>query len=290
MTSGTLVRFTLRVVARSLPMGFQQSQPAAPLDCLIEKIWDWDMPPPSHHYERVLPLPGAALIINLHENETRVYADDDTRACTRSAAAILGGPMQRSQIIDTAEQVRVMGVVFRAGGAHAFTGEDLGAAAGCDIDLHDLFGADAGRLRQRLLETPAAADRLALLEIWLRQRFRPGAKNEAIGHAVVLLNQVPQVKRTSAVARHIGMSERRFSQLFRRQVGMSPKQYARLMRFRALIDHAHGQSAIDWSGLAADCGYCDQAHLSHEFRHFAGVTPSAFAQQRGPYINHLPLD
>lgn len=93
-------------------MGLQQYQPAAPLNALIEKIWDWDMPPQLHRFERVLPLPGAALIINLHEDETRVYADDENRTCTRSAAAILGGPMLGSQIIDTAEQVRVMGVVF----------------------------------------------------------------------------------------------------------------------------------------------------------------------------------
>lgn len=271
-------------------MGFQQSQPTAPLNGLIEKIWDWDMPPQSRRFERVLPLPGAALIINLHEDETRVYADDETRACTRSSGAILGGPMQRSQIIDTAEQVRVIGVVFRTGGARAFTGEDLSSTAGRDIDLHDLFGADAGRLRQRLLNTDAAVDRLALLERWLQRRLQPSAINPAIDHAVALLNNVPQVHRIPAIARTISLSERRFVQVFRRQVGMAPKQYARLMRFRAVIEHAHKQSFVDWSAVAVDCGYCDQAHLCHEFRQFAGITPTAFMQQRRPYINHLPLD
>jgi AraC-like DNA-binding protein len=271
-------------------MGCHLSQPAPPLDALIEKIWDWDMPPQSHQFERVLPLPGAALIINLHEDETRVYADDDSRACTRSSAAILGGPAQRSQIIDTAEQVRVMGVVFRPGGAHAFTGEDLSSTANRDIDLHDLFGAESGRLRQRLLETRLPENRLGILESWLRQRLRPNAKNAAIDHAVACMNAVPQVRRIPAIANYVGLSERRFTQLFRRHVGMAPKQYARLMRFRAVVDLAHRQSCVDWSAVAVDCGYSDQPHLSHEFRQFAGVTPTAFMQRRGPYINHLLLD
>jgi AraC-like DNA-binding protein len=271
-------------------MGFHCTAPASPLDTLIEKIWDWDMPAPGHYYERVLPLPGAALIINLHEDETRVYADDGTRQCMRSAGAVLGGPMRCSQIIDTAEQIRVMGVVFRPGGAYAFTGEDLAAMAGRDIDLHDLFGATADRLRQRLLETPTPAHRLELLEEWLRRRLRAPAPNPAIAHAIAALNRVPQVTHIPHVARAVGMSDSRFTTLFRRQVGMNPKHYARLMRFRAVIAHAHYRDAVDWSAVAADCGYCDQAHLSHEFRNFAGLTPSAFMASRGPHINHLPLD
>jgi AraC-like DNA-binding protein len=47
---------------------------------------------------------------------------------------------------------------------------------------------------------------------------------------------------------------------------------------------------VNWSHVAADCGYCDQAHLTHEFAHFAGVTPTAFMAARGPYANHLLLD
>ena len=271
-------------------MGLQQRLPAPPLDAVIEKIWDWDMPPQAHRYERVLPQPGAALIINLAEDETRVYADDAMRRCTRSAAAVLGGPMLCSQIIDTAEQVRVMGVVFRPGGAHALCGEDMAAMAGRDIDLHDLFGACTDRLRQRLLESPAAAQRLTLLEGWLQQRLRADAVSPAIVHTLTLLQQFPQVPRIPRIAQAAGVSERRMLQLFRRQIGMTPKHYARLLRFRAVVAQAHRQPAVDWSALAADCGYCDQAHLSHEFRRFAGVSPSAFMASRGPHFNHLPLD
>lgn len=271
-------------------MGFHCSIPAAPLDALIEKIWDWDMPAPAHRYERVLPLPGAALIINLHEDETRVYADDATRHCTRSAAAVLGGPMLHSQIIDTAEQIRVMGVMFRPGGVYAFTAEDLAGMAGRDVDLHDLFGVTADRLRQRLLDTPAPAQRLTLLERWLQQRLRMPAIDPAINHAIGALNRVPQVACIPRIAQAIGMSDRRFTAQFGRQVGMKPKHYARLMRFRTVISHAHYQPAVNWSAVAADCGYSDQAHLSHEFRSFAGMTPSAFMASRGPHINHLPLD
>ena len=92
------------------------------------------------------------------------------------------------------------------------------------------------------------------------------------------------------LVRETGVSDRRLAKLFRRQVGYGPKQYARLLRFRAVVNQVHGLSQVDWAGVAADGGYCDQAHLAHEFRRFAGVTPGAFLARQGPYPNHLPLD
>lgn len=271
-------------------MAFHQHQPAAPLGALVEKLWDWDMPPAAHHYERVLPQPGAQLIINLHEDQTRVYSDDAERRCLRASGSVLGGPQICSQIIDTAEQIRVMGVVFRPGGAGAFVGHDMAALAGRDIDLADLFGPAANALRERLLHTPQPLRRLAVLEDWLLRRMRQPRIDPRVAHALAMLERSPQVARIGALAREVGVSERRLGLLFRRQVGFGPKRYARLVRFRAVVDLAHASAQVDWARLAMDGGYCDQAHLAHEFRRFAGISPGAFMAQRGPYINHLALD
>ena len=148
-------------------MGLLRIVPAPPLAAIIEAIWDWDMPADAFRYERILPGPGAGLIINLLEDETRIYQDDAQRHCTRASGSVIGGPYRHSWIIDSAEQVRVMGVNFRPGGVHALLGigaEELGLR---DIDLEDLFGTGARCLRQRLLETACPIQRLAQLEQWL---------------------------------------------------------------------------------------------------------------------------
>ncbi|PXV61552.1 transcriptional regulator, AraC family [Dyella jiangningensis] len=271
-------------------MGHHAVVPAPPLDALVSRLWDWDMPPAAHHYERVLPVPGAALIINLHENETRTYSDDAERRCVRAAASVIGGPCLRSQIIDTAEQVRVMGVVFRPGGAHAFTGEDHESLVSQDIGLEDIFGSSAHRLREQLLDTACAHARLAVLEQWLLAHMRMPRLAPEVRYALGEIDARPQVTRIGALVRDTGMSDYRFGRLFRRQVGMGPKRYARLMRFRGVVDAVYRSAAVDWSAVALDGGYGDQSHLVHEFRAFAGMTPTAFMAARGPYPNHLPLD
>ncbi|MFC5741010.1 helix-turn-helix domain-containing protein [Dyella tabacisoli] len=271
-------------------MGFCHRLPAAPLDGLIEAIWDWDMAPLAHHYERVLPSLGAGLIINLHEDETRVYSDDAARTCSKMSGAVIGGPGLHSQIIDTAEQIRVMGVVFRPGGAHALCGEDHRVLVAGDINLDDMFGSRAHALRQRLLHTPQPAQRLDLLEQWLHRQLHMPALNPIVSHALAVLRREPQWMRIAPLVLETGLSEYRFGRLFRQQVGMGPKQFARLTRFRAVVDQVQRQQQVDWSRVAADGGYSDQAHLTHEFRAFAGMTPTVFVASHGAYANHIPLD
>ncbi|MBE1162706.1 DUF6597 domain-containing transcriptional factor [Dyella acidiphila] len=270
-------------------MGMLRIVPAPPLASLIEAIWDWEMPAGAFRYERILPDPCTGLIINLLEDETRVYRDDHTRYCERASGSVIGGPYRQSWLIDTAEQVRVMGVNFRPGGAHALIGLNAEELARCDINLQDLFGATARRLRERLLETRLPSQRVAVLEQWLRQLTPEPSCDAAILHAVAALGRMPDVPSIAQLQRDSGYSAHRFGLLFRRHVGMTAKQYARLMRFRAVVDLAQPAARIDWARMAAAGGYCDQAHLAHEFRRFAGITPSEFAALRGPYLNHLPL-
>jgi len=273
-----------------MAVGYHTITPAAPLDRLVAAIWDWDMPPTGMRHERILPTPGTSLIINLFEDETRVYADDSARSCTHSSGSVIGGPFDHSWIIDTAEQVRVMGVNFKPGGAYALVRVPISELAVRDINLEDLFGVAARCLRLRLLETSCPFRRLALLADWLRGLAEEPRMDAVVAHAIHRLEQAPEVPRIRLLARECGLSEKRLGKLFQHHVGMTPKRYARLLRFRSLIGRAHALTEVDWSRLAVDGGYCDQAHLGHEFRRFAGITPSAFMAARGPYLNHLALD
>lgn len=268
-------------------MGFATLVPAPPLSRLVEMIWDWDMPPQPYRLERILPSAGSQLVINLAEDETRVY--DDALRCRRFAAAAFGAPSHRSFVIDTAEQVRVAGVVFRAGGAAPFFRERMDRMANDHVDLDALAGGAAHTLRLRLLEAADAQTRLDIVHHWLLGHAGPAAPHPVIAHALRAFDAAPQVQRIGAIAAHCRLSPRRFGELFREQVGLSPKRYARLQRFRRAAAQAHAGPGVDWAGIAADCGFHDQPHLVHEFRAFSGMTPGAYVARRGQWHAHVPL-
>ena len=49
-----------------------------------------------------------------------------------------------------------------------------------------------------------------------------------------------------------------------------------MLRFNAVLDGLAAGGQRDWVQVALDGGYYDQAHLVHEFRELAGVTPGAY--------------
>lgn len=270
-------------------MSFVQARPVPPLRDSIALLWDWRVEPGEFRLDRILPSPGAALVVNLLEDETRVYADDATRRCERTEGCAFSGQATRSFLIDTREQIAVMGVVFRPGGAAHFLREPMQRLADAHVALSSLGLAGSAALRERLLDTTDAAARIALLEAWLLGRHRPDAVNPAIAWALRTLEASPCVARIDRLAAASGYSARRFGELFQQQVGAGAKAYARLLRFRAAVDATRRGWRIEWSRIAADCGFHDQPHLVREFRAFAGMTPGEYAARRGADTNHVAL-
>jgi methylphosphotriester-DNA--protein-cysteine methyltransferase len=109
----------------------------------------------------------------------------------------------------------------------------------------------------------------------------------------------PAAARIEATAEHcriaelsetLGLSTRRFEQIFRADIGMTPKAYQRLQRFRRALVRIEDATDVGWAGFARDCGYYDQAHLINEFRAHSGLTPPEYAASRaGSFLNHVPI-
>ena len=85
------------------------------------------------------------------------------------------------------------------------------------------------------------------------------------------------------------LGPRRFGQLFSESVGLSPKRWLRLRRFQRALASAH-RADVDWASAAIELGYADQAHLTREFRAFAGITPSEYRRRAPVEPNHVPGD
>src|SRR3546814_19839158 len=102
------------------------------------------------------------LVINLVEDESQVYVA--ALRCRRFAGAAFDGPANRSFVIDTAEQVAVIGIVFRAGAAAPFFRERMDLLANDHVDLDALAGGTARGLRERLLEAGGPKASLRIVE------------------------------------------------------------------------------------------------------------------------------
>jgi AraC-like DNA-binding protein len=272
-------------------------RPTGALGALVECLWYWEGAPGPHLQERLLPQAQSAMILNLHDEPIVIYEDRDGARTYGTAA--FSGARSSCFTIDCNQQERVVGVQFAAGGAFPFFRMPMSELEDASFDMNDLWGAEAGWVRERVLSAQTPRRMLEVLAACLDERLRArrswhGASlSEGLHPAVVYMAGELDVcdgpGRVHRVTEKIGMSQRRVAQLFHEQVGVSPKTFHRVRRFQHTLARLHGVRQVDWADLSVACGYYDQAHLSRDFRRIAGMTPSAYLAAATEHLNHVPL-
>ena len=256
-------------------MTFRHRRPGPPLDEFVELLWLCDMPPQPWAQERLLPGGSSELVVDLAEP---------------SHEGVLSGPHTRFFLLETSRRQHLAGVHFRPGGAFAFMAPPLHALQNAVVPLDALWGGVARELRDRLGQARTDDERFAIVErILLAQARNRLQRHPAVRYALRTFMRVPCALSVAGVVGQVGLSQRRFTECFTNEVGLTPKVFCRVRRFQAAIRQVHRTGRTDWSALALDCGYFDQAHFIHDFQAFSGLTPSAWDAQRIDSVNHVPI-
>jgi AraC-like DNA-binding protein len=267
--------------------------PAPPLSRFVELLWYYDDPPKPHAKERLMPDGCVTLIINLADDQTRLYDADDVSKMKTLSGCSVAGPHTRCFAIDTDEQTCVIGASFRAGGAVPFLKVPSDELHNQHLNLEDLWGRLACELRERALAAKSPEAKLRVVELALLERAAGMFDGQpVVEYAVGNFLEQPATAKIARVADKTGFSARHFIELFKQHVGMTPKLFCRVRRFQEVLRRITGGKPVNWTGVALDGGYFDQAHFIHDFRAFSGINPSkylAYYRDFPRHHNHLPI-
>ncbi|TLQ44407.1 helix-turn-helix domain-containing protein [Streptomyces marianii] len=283
---------------------FRRREPAPPLRPYLEHYWlvDWDLPEP--YITHVVPHPSVNTVFQR-------YGDEEPWA--EVAGIGLGLFTQKLR-----GRGRVCGVQFRPGGFRPFApGRPVSAWTGHRVPAADVFTAAGGSagaapsMDAAAVVLPEEEDaRVAALDAFLLA-LRPEADPQA-DHAMALVERVRTdrtIRRVAQLAAADGVTARTLQRLFAAYVGVGPKWVILRYRIHEALERAEadgpaadpGRTVVpdggtgadaagarsrgaepDWSALAAELGYSDQAHLVRDFTATVGVPPTAYAATRTP--------
>jgi AraC-like DNA-binding protein len=243
--------------------------PKPPLSEFVDQIWLYSGYSVPHKQERLMPTGTMELVLDLKRGD-----------------AVLAGVHSRPTMIDTEDSMQILGVHFRPGGAFPFLGVPASELHNETVPLDAIWRSEAELVREQILAAPDDETRFDILERTLFRRATRLQRHRAVAHGLFRLGRPVVV---SDVVEETGLSQRRFIDLFDREVGLTPKLYARVARFQRVLRRVHPSNDIDWTDVALACGYFDQSHLIHDFRAFAGISPTEYATYKTEHLNHVPV-
>lgn len=254
-------------------MHYRESLPSFGLSHLVLSFWEFavsgTVPGPRYHH--VFP-DGCALL----------------SYCGKSMRLAPGlrviGPTIRSRVVPVWPGEVWWGVRLQPAAVQAVTGcaacELRDRAEACAVINPELDRA----LLYRLEHSKCFADAVIAYEQVLGTLLRQQIDSKVAAAAHVIDNTGGRAK-IEEVALAVGLSERQLQRRFNQAVGLTPKQFARVRRLRSTTVAMLDTELTDWAGLAAEAGYADQSHLTHEFNALTGHLPTSF-EQRVRRIEH----
>jgi AraC-like DNA-binding protein len=258
---------------------FDFYKPKPPLSEFVDSFWLYEGHKPDYKIDRILPTGTLELAINLRRNELRFHDVERPEKCSFFSGAVVSGAHGHSFV--PAEEAFIIGVHFKPGGGFPFLGLPAGELADTHADLETLWGPTAARLRERLSEARTSAERFQLLHEALLSRLCDRVENHyAVSAALQMFGKNQAAPRVREAAKYVGLSQRRFIQVFKAEVGMTPKLFSRIQRFQQTRSFIEQNPSPDWAGLALDFGYFDQSHLIREFVEFSGLSPTDYVSRQ----------
>ena len=265
--------------------------PQLPLSQFVENFWLVEGFTADYTREKILPDGAIELIIDLDTEPKSIFDDESSERSRSVKKAWISGERTGYIVIGAHRNQSMVGIRFRPGGAYPFFRFPISELSESVTELDLIWGGLVDEIREQLQSIPSHDQKLLTLEAFLLARAQRSLEvNRLISFAVQQLQHSPQFLAIRDLAQTIGITQKHLISQFERVVGLRPKTFARVCKFQKVVNMIETQREIEWSAIAYDCGYYDQAHFIKEFQNFSGLSPTAYVAQRGEYVNFIPIN
>ena len=259
---------------------FRTVEPVGELRRAVESVW-YARGTVPYTRERIAPTGSTVAIVVLGDPILQI-GDDGRGGSHRAERGSLIGPHDGPIVNEPQGETHAVGIVTTPVGCAASLGVEPATIRGTVVDLEsNWLAATALRADLAVLDDPDAKVALAL-EV-LAACSRPLTDRELTVERVVALVEADPTRPIPDVAAEVGWSPGHLSRAVAMVVGLTPRVLARLLRLRRLLHELDVHGEIRWSTLAAEWGWCDQAHLIRDFKRHVGVSPVQYVEAQAVY-------
>jgi AraC-like DNA-binding protein len=178
----------------------------------------------------------------------------------------------------------VLGAAFHAGGFRPLLRRSVGAISGSVQTGQVVLDGDDRPAAARILAATNRDEMVDALEAYLLSMDpEPDPTGREVTALVAEAERRTDIVRAEQLAAHAGLSLRSVQRLFTEYVGIGPKWVVQRFRILEAAAAAHSGKPTNWSDLAQELGFSDQAHLTRVFAQVVGTPPAAYQRDPGTF-------
>jgi AraC-like DNA-binding protein len=180
--------------------------------------------------------------------------------------------------MDVYGYTKIFNVFFQPAGAFQLLGISQKGLNDKVINLSDLLGISALKLKEKLADQTTLAGAHKVIESYLLKKLSLRRGHNSANHLVSVVDQIELHSHHKNVIKEIctreGYSLSKLERHMKEMVGLSPKMFQRISRFNKVLRYiGQVKPPYNWAQIAYDFGYYDQMHFIKDFSWFHGVTP-----------------
>jgi AraC-like DNA-binding protein len=257
------VRGVLSPVAASGELLHGRVAASEPLRSVVQHFWSvrWDLRGADPFIPETLPHPNVHMVFE-------------------AAGARIVGVHTGRFTTSLEDRGWVFGVKFRPGAFRPYFGSSVASLRDRSVPIDEVFGTKGVALARQVSDLRGEAEKAAAVERFLNERQTPSDPNvERVGSIVDEIAENRDIVSVEQVVEQQRLGKRALQQLFNSYVGVGPKWVINRYRLHEAIERLQAGAPINFTELAMELGYFDQAHFNRDFRKLVGCTPAAFARR-----------
>lgn len=271
-------------------MIFETYIPAFPLNKFIESFVYFKGFNPVHSIDRFLPDGYSYVVFDLTDYPKFIYDNHTLKEIQSCRNVWFSGIRERYITIPSGRDNEMFVVYFQRGKAYPFVEMQMNELTDFVVDGELVMSNEILNMRETLLESLTFQQKFSYAEKYLTNKFlKKLVANPFVDYSVNQILQNPHQLSITRLSQKVGYSQKHLIKIFKEHVGLAPKAFLKIIRFQKAIQEIEANRTANWTSIALESGYYDQAHFINDFKQFSGFTPNDYLNMKSDFANYIPV-
>ncbi|MDH4473067.1 MAG: helix-turn-helix transcriptional regulator [Fluviicola sp.] len=268
-------------------MEYHEYPPSAALAPFVKCFWSLESDDETHERDRIFPDGNIELI--LHYRDLFKKYDDAGNAVVQPRS-FFHGQLKRYFELQPTGKVGVFSARFHPAGLRPFVPFSVSKITDLTAPTTQAWGEKAIQLERDLLKADTTEQRISIMETFLLGQLNQEQVDAIVENCVGSIIEQSGITSVDELTQQQAIGKRALERRFQQSVGLSPKLFARIIRFNYALQLIEKRDFSNFTVIAYEGGFYDQAHFIKDFHDLTGLNPKQYFSKNLEMVRFFNLD